>query len=66
MVDLNGNPSYYQVCLNLNDKETLDREVRSLKLLKNNYPKTIITYDRFLLDDIEGIRVVNILDWLLE
>ncbi len=36
------------------------------KELKDNYPKTLMIYERYPLDEIEGIRVVNLLDWLLE
>lgn len=60
-----GTPSYYQVCLSLMDPNVMEREVRSLKAIGDNYPKTILTYDRFVTDDIDGIRVVNIVDWLL-
>ena len=66
MVDPLGKPSYYQVCMSLNDESTRERELRPLKAIPDNYPKTVITYDRFMLDDIDGIRVVSILDWLKE
>ena len=36
-----------------------------MKEIKDNYPKYIITYDRYLLDDIDGIHVMQIIDWLL-
>ncbi len=32
--------------------------------LKDNYPKYIITLDRYPSDDIDGIRIVNIVDFL--
>ena len=65
VADPMGRPSYYQVCLDMSDSATVEREVRSLKALDDNYPKTIVTYDRYVLDDIDGIRVVGIVDWLL-
>ena len=52
--------------MSINDKTTRERELRPLRTISDNYPKTVITYDRFLLDDIDGIRIVNILDWLKE
>lgn len=61
-----GSPSYYQVSLSILDPETRERELRPLKEMDDNYPKTVITYDRFPMDDIDGIRVVSLLDWLLE
>lgn len=66
MVDPLGKPSYFQVCTNIGDESTRERELRPLRALPDNYPKTVITYDRFILDDIDGIRIVTILDWLLE
>ena len=65
IADPRGKPSYYQVSLNISDPKTLEREIRPLKDVRDNYPKYIITYDRYLLDDIDGIHVVQIVDWLL-
>lgn len=66
IVDPMGTPTYYQVCTSIADEQTRERELRPLRALDDNYPKIIITYDRFLLDDIEGIKVIQILDWLTE
>lgn len=59
-------PKYWQVSLNIGDANTRERELRSLKAIPDNYPKTIITYDRFPMTDIDGIRVVQLKDWLME
>ena len=59
-------PMYWQVCLNIGDAHTRERELRSLRAIPDNYPKTVITYDRFPMDDIEGIRIVQLKDWLLQ
>lgn len=61
-----GRPSYYQVCADMSDPTTLEREVRSLKALRDNYPKTVITWEPHIVDDIDGIRVVGLAEWLLE
>ncbi len=61
-----GKPSYYQVSLSIADKTTAEREIRPLKAINDNYPKTVITYERYPLDDIDGIRIVQLKDWLLE
>ena len=66
IVDPLGDPEYFQVTMNLSDPKTLEREIRPLRELDNNYPKTIIVYDRYPLDDIDGVRIVNLMDWLLE
>lgn len=66
MADSEGTPSYYQVCLSILDESTRERELRPLRSVKDNYPKTIVTYDRFPLKDIDGIRVISLLEWLTE
>ena len=52
--------------MSISDPNTLERELRPLKALKDEYPKCIITYDRYMFDDIDGIRVVQVVDWLME
>ncbi len=66
VVESENAPSYYQVCLNIGEESTRERELRPLRSVKDNYPKTIVTYDRFPLKDIDGIRIITLLDWLLE
>ena len=57
---------YYQVCRNISDKEVLEREKRSLLLLNDNYEKIIITNDKYDNTVIDGIKIQNIIDFLLE
>ena len=57
-------PSYYQVCPNMFDSKEVGGAVRALKAIGDNYPKTIITCGRHIFDNIEGINVVDIVDWL--
>ena len=45
--------------------ETKEREFRSLESIKDNFPKTVLTLDRFNLGTFNGIRVVNAIDWML-
>ncbi len=66
LADPKGSPCYFQVCDSIKDPATLEREVRPFRELDDNYPKTIITYNRYLFDNVDGIRVVSIIDWLLE
>ena len=42
------------------------RELRSLKSISDNYEKTILTMDKTINNDYNGIKVVNIIDFLLE
>ena len=46
-------------------KCTFEREMASLKAVKDNYPKTVLTLDRFTTGDYDGIQVMNVVDWLL-
>jgi len=57
-------PEYYQVCYDLNKEETFNREVTPLRSMDDNYPKTIVVWNDYPLKDIDGIRVVRIMDWL--
>ncbi|MDR2202377.1 MAG: ATP-binding protein [Clostridiales bacterium] len=60
-----GAPQYFQVTASLTDENTFNREFAPLKSIKDNYPKTILTLDRFTPGNYEGIQVLNAVDWLL-
>ena len=55
---------YYQVSASLTEETTFQREIAPLRMVKDNYPKTILTLDRFTAGDYEGIEVVNAVEWL--
>ena len=57
---------YYQVTASLVDESTFDREISPLKIISDNYPKTILTLDRLTLGNYDGILVKNAIDWLLD
>lgn len=57
---------YFQICQTLMSEGTRERETRSLLGPKDNYMKTILTLDRFGLGDESGIKIRNVLDWLME
>ena len=57
---------YYQVTASMTEKSTFDHEMAPLKAISDNYPKTVLTLDRFTLGDYDGIEVINALDWLLK
>ncbi|MDO5861779.1 MAG: ATP-binding protein [Thermoplasmata archaeon] len=57
---------YFQVCQTMLSEDTREREFRSLDDMKNSIPKTIITGDAIGLGNFGGIRVVNLIDWLLD
>ena len=57
---------YFQVTASMIEEATFDREMIPLKAINDNYPKIIITLDRYTPGNYEGIHVVNAIDWLLE
>lgn len=57
---------YYQVTRTLVDEKVKTRELRSLESIDDNYEKTILTMDKTINNDYNGIKVINIIDWLLE
>lgn len=60
-----GGRAYYQVAETASDEKTLARELASLRAVRDDYPKTLITLDDSDPVSHEGIRQVNALDWLL-
>ena len=62
----NGIITYIQVTADMTAKETFEREIRPLNMIKDNYKKIILTLDKFTLGDYAGIQVKNLIEWLLE
>ena len=56
---------YYQVATTLHNEDTLNRELASLRAIPDQYPKIILTMDAPLNRDIDGVRIINIIDFLL-
>ena len=56
---------YYQVSASLIEQTTFEREIAPLRKIGDNYPKKILTLDRFTPGNYEGIEVINAIDWLL-
>jgi len=57
---------YFQIAASVRDRKTLDREIKSLNQIKDHYPKYILTLDNDPLRTMNGIVVMNALDWLLK
>jgi predicted AAA+ superfamily ATPase len=55
---------YYQVALSVRDEATLERELRPLYAIRDSYPKFLLTMDDDLPMDNNGIRRINVLNWL--
>ena len=57
---------YFQVTKSLANEDVKIREVRSLESINDNYEKIILTMDKTINNDFNGIKVLNIIDWLLK
>ena len=62
----NNGRVYIQVSETIKNKDTLDRELRSLRKINDNYEKLILTSDKIPLANDEGIIIRNVLEWLLD
>lgn len=56
---------YIQVAYLLPEPSTVEREFAPLLEIKDNYPKYVVTMDSLWSDNIEGIKHVNIAEFLL-
>ena len=57
---------YYQVSATVRDENTLKRELASLEKISDHYQKIILTLDEDPEADYNGIRRINVLEWLIE
>jgi hypothetical protein len=57
---------YYQVTLTMMDEHVQARELAPLQAIQDNYEKIILSMDKTYATDFEGIRVQNIIAFLLE
>ena len=57
---------YYQVTQSLVNDDVKKRELRSLESINDNYEKIILTMDKPINNDFNGIKVINIIEWLLK
>lgn len=57
---------YYQVAQTVMEERTLQRELASLDAIKDHNPKYLLTMDYTPLTSYNGIKQMNVLDWLLK
>ena len=65
-IDDSGYTSYYQVTWTTENPETLERELASLRAIKDFNPKYLLTTDNDFNPVYDGIRKLNVIDWLLQ
>lgn len=58
----NEEVSYYQVSASMVDEATFERKMKPLKNINDNYPKFILTLDKFSIGNYDGIKVINAID----
>ena len=65
-IDDIGYTSYYQVAWTTEHPETLERELASLRAIKDSNPKYLLTTDNDFNPVYDGIRKLNVIDWMLQ
>ena len=56
---------YIQVTESMQSPETRQRELRPLQMIPDNYEKIILSMDRSFITSYDGIKAINLIDWLL-
>ncbi len=57
---------YYQIAYTVHDEETLKRELKPLENIRDHNPKYLLTMDLTPYTSHNGIKQINVLDWLLD
>lgn len=56
---------YIQVTESMQSPETRERELRPLRIIPDNYEKIVLSMDRSFISSYDGIKSLNLIDWLL-
>lgn len=56
---------YIQVTESMLSPETRERELRPLRMIQDNYEKIVLSMDRNFIKSYNGIKSLNLIDWLL-
>jgi predicted AAA+ superfamily ATPase len=63
---ISGEKVYVQVCAELRNNDTVEREFSPLEGIKDHYPKYVVTTDRYWSENINGIASIHLADFLLK
>ena len=58
--------TYFQVSMTILDEAVRERELAPFKKIPDSHDRVILTLDRIITDNIDGIRCMNIVDFLLK
>lgn len=61
-----GAYAYVQLTADMTAEETFEREMRPSTRIRDNYEKVILTADRLMVGNYNGIQVKNLVEWLPE
>ena len=64
IAEKDGQKIYVQVAYKLSLQQTIDREFGNLLMIKDNFPKIVVTMDELAGNDYQGIKHIHILDFL--
>ena len=56
---------YIQVTESMQSTETRERELRPLRMISDNYEKIVLSMDHSYINSYDGIKSINLIDWLL-
>ena len=56
---------YIQVTESMQSPEIRERELRPLRMISDNYEKIVLSMDRNYINSYDGIKALNLIDWLL-
>ncbi len=57
---------YIQVTESMQSPETRERELRPLRMISDNYEKIVLSMDRSFINSYDGIKSLNLINWLLD
>lgn len=55
---------YIQVSQSVQEESVKERELRPFTRVSDHYPRILMTMDRTIARDENGVRLLNVMDWL--